>query len=505
MSLFSRLFQTVQTWRHGKRAKVTQRTTVRLEQLDHRRLLSVNFTGNVPIDFPATQSPGVVVLPDNPNVVHPTIAPVLQPYVYNSGFDIQDLAVTYTPADDTLSIGLNGPPASPSTTQSVIAGDADDNGNSGTVNPNVSAVEPSFQDFPDFGGSEFEGAFLDLKGTGYADIVAGFSPTDPRSPKQYQVANAIVNTSLPPSTPGFGTELPGFEGNVYTVNASAHPSLEFSISHFSVLYQQVTGKPLTSSSVIAVGGFGGSANDTGISETFFPEQNLVLSAATPIPPNPPPSPPILINPHEHRIIDTHHRDLVRVSIFGTSGFRVKDINPDTVELNGVHAVAHITRKVKRDEFPFATYVFVADQLNLPAGLTTATLTGQLKTGQTFVTQKQVLNIPDSAKVFGTLKKKMGNASFYKELSKIEAQNPQSVISVSSTPLTLASRNKAAHGTAKINVSYAPVVKAAGHHHEHAAPATVKTRHVVAVDRTPRSHEQTKIPVRLRHSMHELAV
>ena len=282
-------------------------------------------------------------------------------------------------------------------------------------------VEPSFQDFPDFGGSEFQGAFLDLKGTGYADIVAGFSATDPRSPKQYQVALAIVNPSLPPTTPGFGTELPGFEGNVYTVNAAAHPSLEFSITHFSQLYQQVTGKALTPQTVINIGGFGGSANDTGIGETFAPEQPVTISAATPIPPNPPPSPPILINPHEHRIIDTHHRDLVRVYIFGTSGFAVKDINPATVELNGVHAVAHITRHVKRGEFPFATYVFVADQLNLPAGLTTATLTGQLKTGQTFVTQKDVLNITDSARAFGTLKKKMGNISIYRALAQIEAR------------------------------------------------------------------------------------
>ncbi len=53
----------------------------------------------------------------------------------------------------------------------------------------------------------------------------------------------------------------------------------------------------------------------------------------------------------------------------------------------MHAIAHITRKVRRDEFPFATYVFVADQLNLPAGLTTATLTGQTKSGVTFESQK----------------------------------------------------------------------------------------------------------------------
>ena len=187
-----------------------------------------------------------------------------------------------------------------------------------------------------------------------------------------------------------------------------------------------------------------------------------MSAATqPPPPNPPPSPPILINPHEHRIIDTKHRDLVRVSIFGTSGFPVKDINPATVELDGVHAVAHITRKVKRDEFPFATYVFVADQLNLPTGLTTATLTGQTNSGVSFASQKDVLNIPDSARAFGRLKKYMGNASFYKALAKIEAKNPSAVISVSNTPVTLASRNPAAHGIAKVKVNYTPTLSPVG--------------------------------------------
>ena len=141
------------------------------------------------------------------------------------------------------------------------------------------------------------------------------------------------------------------------------------------------------------------------------------------PANPMPSPPILINPHEHRIIDTDHRDLIRVSIFGTSGFPVKDINPATVELDGVHAVAHITRKVKRDEFPFQTYVFVADQLNLPAGLTTATLTGQTNSGVTFESQKDVLNIPDSARVFGRLQKYMGERLLLQGLGQDRGTQP----------------------------------------------------------------------------------
>ena len=84
---------------------------------------------------------------------------------------------------------------------------------------------------------------------------------------------------------------------------------------------------------------GGSANDNGISETFFPEQAVddrrgdADSAPTPCPPQ---SPTIFVNPHEHRIIDTLHRDLIRVNILGTSGFNVKEINPSTVTLDGVH-------------------------------------------------------------------------------------------------------------------------------------------------------------------------
>jgi hypothetical protein len=499
MSLYSRVIHTFQTWRRRKGPKVTPRATVRLEQLDHRRLLSVNFTGNVPIDFPVTQTPGVVVLPNNPSVVHPIIAPDLQPFIFNSGFDVDDIAVSYSAADDTLSIGLNGPPASATSPFSVIAGDADDNGNSGTVNPEVLAVEPSFMNLPFFGGSQFEGAFLDLNGSGFAQVVAGFSGTDPRSPKQYQVAEAVVNTSLPPSTPLFGTELPQFEGNVYTVNSPVNPSLEFSITHFSQLYQQETGKTLTPSSVISVGAFGGSANTPGVTKMFFPEQSFVLSAATQPPLNPPPSPPILINPHEHRIIDTKHRDLVRVSIFGTSGFPVSQINPATVELEGVHAIAHITRKIKRDEFPFQTYVFVADQLNLPSGLTTATLTGQTNSGVSFSTQKDVLNIPDSARIFGRLKQFMGNASYYKALSKIEAKNPSAAISVSNTPVTLASLNPAPHGIAKVKVNYTPTLSAVGRTAD-LEVQKAKVRPKISIDRTERQDEKVKIPTRLKHSM-----
>jgi len=146
-----------------------------MEQLDHRQLLSVNFTGNVPVDFPATQVPGVVVLPDTPQVTHPAIAPAIAPIVKVSGFDISGIRVSYSTFDDTLSIGIDQP-QSLNHPGEVIASDSDNNGNSGTVNPAVTSTPgfSTFMDPPDWGGTKSMGAFIDFTGSGIAQIVAGF-------------------------------------------------------------------------------------------------------------------------------------------------------------------------------------------------------------------------------------------------------------------------------------------------------------------------------------------
>ena len=124
MSLISRMREIVRSWRRRRSGgpKAAKRTTVAMELLDHRQLLSVNFTGNVTTDFPASQQPGVVVLPDNPNVLHPVIPPDLQSVIAVSGFDVSGLRATYTPADDTLSIGIEQPPSgNPGQPGAVIA------------------------------------------------------------------------------------------------------------------------------------------------------------------------------------------------------------------------------------------------------------------------------------------------------------------------------------------------------------------------------------------------
>jgi hypothetical protein len=495
---------------------VGRRAGVAVEQLDHRQLLSVNFTGNVPVDFPATQSPGVVVLPvdlTNPQTLEPVIPPNLQSLINVSGFYISDIRVSYDSTTDTLSFGIDQPASGNAGQGEVIAGDSDDNGNSGTVNPAVTAVNPAFSDPPDMGGSKYLGTFLDFTGAGIPQVVAGYSfqsplsptPSDPSPPKPYEVA--VAN---PADLPLFGSWLTQNTGSVYLQNSPTSPNLEFSITHFSQLYQAETGKALTSSSVIYVGGQGGSEAADGISDAFIPEQAVNIGAATlPVPsptptptpsPCPPQSPTIYINAHEHRIIDTLHRDLIRVNILGTSGFKVDDINPSTVTLDGVHAIAHITRKVRRDPFPTATYVFVANQLHLPKGLSNVTLAGTLDNGVTkFSTSNAVLNIPYAANVKGPLHHYMGGGTIYEALSKIEQRHPGVAIPSSNATAVSRSANREPGKTAKLEVSYAPVV-----HSTKAEAAKATPRPVVSIKRAaPGSADVvTKVPTLLRHSMND---
>jgi hypothetical protein len=523
MFKITKLLQAALRWRHRRGPKTAARRSLGMEQLDHRQLLSVNFTGNVAVDFPATESPGVVIFnsSNTPGIQLPDTS-FFGSLIPTSGYAISEIRVSYDSTDDTLSVGFGQPPADiPSNpTGDVIAGDADDNGNAGNVNPAVLALDPFFVEYPALGGQDIQMfGFLDLNGSGVPDVVAGLSPNQPPlppnmsssgpnpvAPKPYEVAQAIPNAVEPMTgIPSFGTLLSNNTGNVYLQNSAAHPNLEFSITHFSQLYLAETGHALAPSSVIGVGAFAGSDSDGPISDSHFPENTFTLSQAT-VPVTPPsiePSPPILINPHEHRIIDTHHRDLVRVSIFGTSGFPVSQINPATVELDGVHAVARINRKVQRDEFPFSTYVFVADQLNLPAGLTTATLTGQTYSGVTFQTQKDVLNIPDSARVFGRLRKYMGGGSLYERLEKVEKLRPNTVISLGSTPVSAVSRNPHPHGVAKIKVDYTPKLAPAGKAAKVAEQ--IKVRPVVAVPRDESDRDHKSVPTRVKYSMeHYLA-
>ncbi len=469
MSLFARLLQAVRSWRRRRGGVRTIRNAgIAMEQLDHRQMLSVTFTGNVATDFPATQTPGVVILPDNPSVQHPVIGnPALQGLVKVSGFDISSLRVNYSPVNNgTLSIGIEQPKSDPGNplSNAVIAGDADNNGNSGSVNPAVTALALGVQDPPDFGGSEFMGVYLDFLGTGTAQIVAGFSQTVPSgaAAKLFQVATA--SQAGPNVAPTFVTPLPQFQGNIYTQNDPSHPNMELSIVNFDTLYQTVTGHAIAPTAVFNVGAFAGSSVDGPISEAFFPAQPVLLSAATPIPEVCPPiSPPILINPHEHRIIDNTHRDLVRVYVQGTSGFDPATIDPSTVDLNGAKPIATMPYRFAHSPFLAQTFVFRASDINVEPGLQTLTFTAETTDGQKIITSNQVLNVPNVARDRGRLgflaNRGSKSTSQYNALQRLAETNPSAILdpsalsggSFASVDLGLATPSAATN----VNVNYTP--------------------------------------------------
>ncbi len=170
--------------------------------------------------------------------------------------------------------------------------------------------------------------------------------------------------------------------------------------------------------------------------------------------------------------------MVRVTVFGTSGFDVTTINPKTVELDGVHAIARVLRKVRRDEFVNETFVFPANQLSQSPGLFNnlpATLTGNTYSGVPFASSKAVLNIPHSARLFGQLHRYMGGGTIYKALAKAERRNPSIPISLSSTPEQAVNYNLNPTGNASINVNYTPVLRGVRKDQTEAARPVVSIR------------------------------
>ncbi len=422
MSLLSTIRQAVQSLRRRRgTVRSRRRSELIMEQLDHRQLLAVNFTGNVPIDFTAT-TPSVYL--NDPGNLQPVIPPSYLPVIPVSGFAVDQIAVNYDQATDTLSIGflqpLNGIPGLNGVPGEfpVIAGDADDNGNNSTTSLAAQALTPPVMDDPAISEAENFNAVIDLSGgtnTATESIFAGIpnAATPGYTHSTYVVAPAVFEsgTAIDSAIPVAGEELTGNEGNIFVpFNDVRHPALEFSITHFSTLYFQITGKVLGPTSVIDIGASAGSGDDGGIGEQIFHFQPLVVgNATTPIPPPPVPPPPpppiivpvevfqptILINPHENRHVNTAHYDNIRVTILSSSSFAATEINPLTVRLNGAPPVSWFPKLALHDGFVSETFVFKGTDVTLPPGFTVATITGATNTGQAFTSSEIVFNRNDS--------------------------------------------------------------------------------------------------------------
>lgn len=268
MSIINRLARRLrQPARSRHRFRKTRRLRVAgIESLECREVLTVAFTGNVLADFPVN-SGGFKYLTGGP--AQKAIIPNdLQPVIKVTGWDIEGIALSYDPITDKLSVGILQP-ENGKTGQRVIAGDADNNLNSGTVDPAVNAIDSSFQDIPDMGQSEHMFAYLDLNNDGTPDIVAGIDGFSAN--KNYHVALAVPNGN-PTTPPGFGAEIPGHAGDIYLVNDPAHPAMEFTISNFKSLFQQFNnGQNPVSTSVMTAGANAGSAQDSLGEGIYFPQ------------------------------------------------------------------------------------------------------------------------------------------------------------------------------------------------------------------------------------------
>ncbi len=421
MSLFTKLFEAVHSWRRRRvGAKPSRkRSEPGMEQLDHRQLLAVNFTGVAANDFSVTTNPGVQVItgvprtPQTPNGNNttPGIPPALAGVISVSGLQINQLRVSYTQADDTLNVGVEGPPNGRTNNQ-VIAADTDNNGNSATVDPRVTAIDPTFADPADVGGTKTYGISLALNNVAVPDVLAGFpigAQTDTTS-KPFEVARALApNAASPnPLIPQFDqTQIfPQYTGNYYLANDPNRPNFELQIPHFSQLYQQITGQVLTPTSPIGIGAFAASDQSGGISEEVFSPLPLNLPQATvPIPVPPPPvvippmSPTVFVNPHAGNHVNTAHNAAIRVNVLGSSGFDPTTIipssvrfgDPATIATSGAASILNFERNVNGDAFPDETFVFNGLDVRLPAGITNAEIIGTTTSGQTFASTVQVFN------------------------------------------------------------------------------------------------------------------
>jgi hypothetical protein len=231
---------------------------------------TVTFTGNVTVDFTGT---GILIIPD-PGGVGDVGLPTspAPPGGTISGWDMEDLRLTYDEGTDTLYVGIN---------TVGIAGDADGDGDPSGTSSWLSTNGGT--DTANLSGTETISVYFDLDKDGHFDVIGGV-PAD-----EDITGFTVANFSGVPQSPGFafGTDLPGHTGSHPTTAPNAtNPDFEFSITGWSTLPGDL-GLTDTSVGGFIVWAFLGSLEDDGVGEDYIRyEQNphtiltITSSAAT---------------------------------------------------------------------------------------------------------------------------------------------------------------------------------------------------------------------------------
>jgi hypothetical protein len=171
-----------------------------------------NSTGNVEVDFPAGAD-GVVTLV---NPKYPTVNPeaYIAQHQLSPGWSIKDIRLYYDKAQDEMHVGLNF---------FGIAGDADGNGDPGTVSPEAAAQHAL--DVAHLGGRESITVGFDFNNDGRPDILAGV-PSNKATAGPGQDGFSVA------AFQSVGPMLDHIAGLKFDPSAE-HPDFEFLMTNFS--------------------------------------------------------------------------------------------------------------------------------------------------------------------------------------------------------------------------------------------------------------------------------
>lgn len=185
--------------------------------------INANSTGNVETDFPSTQA-GVITLV---NPKYPTNDPAgyIAANNLSPGWAIKDIRLYYDKGTDTMDVGVNF---------FGIAGDADGNGDPGTVS--AAAAAKGYLDVPNLGGRESITVGFDFLKTGQPQVLAGVPGDKNQAGPGTDGFNIALNqdNGLGLSN-SYGSTLTDNMGNLAFNPSAQHPGFEFTIKNFSTL------------------------------------------------------------------------------------------------------------------------------------------------------------------------------------------------------------------------------------------------------------------------------
>lgn len=193
----------------------------------------INFTGFAANDFNPNTNPNVQVFSiDSDPLNNIAETPYMIANNRITGWAVKDLRLSFDSSSQTMSVGVN---------TYGVAGDADGNGNPGTVDPK----DPNFvhgQDLPNLGGQK--------------SITVAFAANNPNNPTQPGTPIIVAGVPADKSTAGSGTDgftvasyagnnagiqnnygqaLAGHVGTLAFDPSSAHPNFEFTIPSFNTI------------------------------------------------------------------------------------------------------------------------------------------------------------------------------------------------------------------------------------------------------------------------------